>query len=281
MDAGLQIRRHPFATALGVVTLLAIVLAGIAPSLVLSSMSDDGAPAADPARPIARSSHTTVFLLGGSAARESIVGDGSWSRQLRAMSGHDVRAFDLGSSNETFRQDIGLVDAMPKEPTIVLIGVDLGRYTLGQNTEPAPLGLLVSGATVVHRYTTPDRTGRSESAWWAQDRYPMFERNYAYNQRQLTDLVSVCRRRGFHPVLLQLPLDLADGNATLDGVLARDDGACRRLAAADHVPFVDFLPRLRLPDADYHDLFHLIAPGRQVWQTRLSRVVSVLLRRDR
>jgi len=45
------------------------------------------------------------------------------------------------------------------------------------------------------------------------------------------------------------------------------------------VPWVSFVDRLPLGDRDFYDLWHLVEPGRSLWQEELARVAVRLLAR--
>ena len=75
-----------------------------------------------PVRPV-------VLLLGGSAARESITTERDWRRQIAALGGGRVSAYDLGASSQGYKDDLEIVRALPAVPTLLLIGINLGRYT--------------------------------------------------------------------------------------------------------------------------------------------------------
>ncbi len=72
-----------------------------------------------------------VVLLGGSSARECTVLDDNWERQIERRSGYVVDAYNLGSKHRTYAQDLAFVKLLPGNvPTIVYIGVNLGRFCL-------------------------------------------------------------------------------------------------------------------------------------------------------
>ena len=85
-----------------------------------------------------RSGASVVYLLGGSSARESITSEPSWRAQIAASGGGRVRAYNFGSSSETYAADISVVERAPDVPTLVLIGVNVGRYTSQYPTAAAP-----------------------------------------------------------------------------------------------------------------------------------------------
>jgi hypothetical protein len=232
---------------------------------------------------IASSGKATVFLLGGSSARESIVSNSAWSKQLSRVAHAKVRAYDLGARNETFAQDMGLVKKMPKGPNLVLIGLTVGRYTPLPSQSAPPLALLSAGAEVKHQYATPLSSSTKQRLVdrWVSDRYPVFQQNFAHNADRLDQLVKLVLQRKFHPVLLQLPLNLQAVGSAFDRPRAKYQSDARRLAAKYKIPYLDFLKEVKLPSSTFYDLFHLVPPGRQQWQTHLSEEVTSLLVADK
>jgi hypothetical protein len=229
---------------------------------------------------------TGVYLLGGSSARECIVGNADWTAQIEQLGGPPVHARDLGTSNQTFARDGGLVAAMPKGPTLVLIGITVGRFT----SEPATMlttapasdkAAVRSKAEVEHRYkvggvrSAADKRGLAEA--WAAERYPLFKKHLAANVDELRDLVAFSRERGFTPVLLELPLDLEAAGDALRPARAKYTAACHDLAESEGVPYVSFVDEVAIPSAHFYDLFHLVGPGRDVWQKRLSQEIVDIL----
>jgi len=226
-----------------------------------------------------------VYLLGGSSARECITGNASWAAQVKKLGGPQVRACDLGASNEGFDQDMVLVRAMPKGPTLVLIGVSVGRYTgePGEDVNPADPGLTVDSiAEVKHKYHVgkiiPEEGKQNLVDKWVTTRYPVFQANYEYNAGQLEQLVKLCRQRHFRPVLLELPLNFDIVGARFDAPRARYRKGVRALAKRYDIPYLDFGADLGLVNGDFYDLMHLVEPGRGKWQKRLSEEVVKLLK---
>ena len=70
-----------------------------------------------------------LYLVGGSSARESIIGGGSLAAEIRADGGPRVAAYDLGSINQNFGESLAVVDSVPDTPAWMLVGVNLGRFT--------------------------------------------------------------------------------------------------------------------------------------------------------
>ena len=231
------------------------------------------------------SAATTVYLLDGSGARESIISNRSWAAQIRRLGGPRVRARDLGGRNLTILQDEMLVDAMPKGKALVLIGVSLGRYA-GDPTIGAegydPGAVLASKAEVNHQYGVSDvlsdgRKRRLVSKWLAGG-LPVFRKTYAANAAELEKLVSLCQSRKLHPVLLELPLNREIAGKAFDEPQTTYQTSARKLAHRYDIPYIDFADDVGLVSDDFYDLMHLVEPGRVKWQKRLSVEVVALLK---
>ena len=78
-----------------------------------------------------------VLYFGDSTARESLVGDSAWARELRGL-GVRARAFTLASHDQTFRIDRRFVEEMPRLRGLALIGVGLSRFV--EEPVRGPLG---------------------------------------------------------------------------------------------------------------------------------------------
>jgi hypothetical protein len=102
-----------------------------------------------PARP-------TLYLLGGSSARESIVSGDSLAAEIRACGGPAVAAYDLGSINQNFAESLAVVDSAPDTPAWLLVGVNLGRFTATreENARQAEGRELLLDSTAVHRFVS-------------------------------------------------------------------------------------------------------------------------------
>jgi hypothetical protein len=70
-----------------------------------------------------------LYLLGGSSARESIVGGDALAAEIEDLGGPRVAAYDLGSINQNFAESLAVVDSVPDTPAWLLVGVNLGRFT--------------------------------------------------------------------------------------------------------------------------------------------------------
>ena len=258
---------------------------GLSPEPVPSE-STAGGPSGDPAE------EPIVYLLGGSSARECVVGNAAWSDEMRELGAGPIEAMDLGATNRSYSQDIRYVRHMDRSrPTVVLIGINLGRYTFApspnQKDKPVTADELAGLAGTIdlkHRYTVDmvlsDGEKRDMLDQWLAERYELFRRYYDGNQALLAELIDACRERGFHVALVDLPMNeeiVGDRLDTPRGTYLED---CRRLAARKQIAFFSFADDIGLVNRDFYDLVHLVGPGREKWQTRLSREVVKLMRAE-
>ena len=225
-----------------------------------------------------------VVLLGGSAARESTISDASWRSQIVAEGGPETLAWNMGSRNRTLAQNVAIVKDLPQgAQALVLIGVNLGAFTSAQKTatiklpSPAPASVSLQQP---HQYST--KTGILSTAkkktlvrQWLADRYPVYKRNFATSAGVLEALIKVCKNRGYKPVLLELPRNSAVIGSYLNAPTTKYRDKCRQLAAKHKIKWVPQLASL--PNFSYYDLWHLVEPGRKVWQGKLSARTATLL----
>lgn len=233
-----------------------------------------------------------VYLLGGSSARECVVGNAAWAEEMKVLGAGKVEAMDLGDTNRTFSQDLAYVRGMDESrPTVVLIGVNLGRFTFAPSPTLADKPLsrderagLAGTIDLKHRYSVgrilSDNEKRAMLDKWLTERYTLFRRNHDGNRAMLADLVEACKKRGFHPVILDLPLNLELAGDRLDEPRDTYREDCRRVAEKAGVPVLDFVDDVGLKNGDFYDIAHLVEPGRDKWQTRLSKEVVALLHDD-
>ena len=236
-----------------------------------------GLQATPPAEPV-------VVLLGGSAARESTIDDAAWRAQIEAKGGPATAAYNLGSRNRTLAQNVALVKALPDVPTIVYIGVNLGSFTSAQKTAaitlPEPVATLPPYRQHIysrsHILTTANKRMLVDA--WRFDRYPVFKRNFATSAAVLEKLIKVSKARGMKPVLFELPRNTAVIGSKLETPTARYRDTCKALGKKYDVPYVSFVNAAKLPNSSFYDLWHLVEPGREVWQNLLSAKTAALLK---
>jgi hypothetical protein len=228
-----------------------------------------------------------VVLLGGSAARESTISDSSWRKQIVSKGGPDTLAWNMGSRNRTMAQNLAIVRSLPKGiHAIVYIGINLGSFTSAQKTAtiklPSPAPSTVS-TTQPHQYTRKHILSTAKKRTlvkkWLSDRYPVFKRNFATSATVLARVISTCRSRGYKPVLFELPRNTAVIGSSLNAPTKKYRAKCKTLAAKYHVPWVSLVSSARLPNSSFYDLWHLVEPGRKVWQKLLSAKTAALLKK--
>jgi hypothetical protein len=225
-----------------------------------------------------------VVLLGGSAARESTTSDrgpGSWAADVAAAGGGHVRTYNLGTRMQSFERSLAIVKYLPRG-TLVLVGVNLGRFAQRADSPQVRLPrTLPGGSYAQHAYAgraihTDAGKAILVQRWLGQS-YTHFKERYAANAHVLTELVKECKRRGLRPVLLDLPRNLDVIGHVLDQPLARMTATCRRVATAQHIPWVSFVAKAHIPSSGFYDQWHLVRPGQIVWQKYLSAVTVQML----
>jgi hypothetical protein len=222
-----------------------------------------------------------VLLLGGSAGRECTVSDRNWQDQIVRRGGSPVVVRNLSSKNQTFTQDLALVTQLPRAPTVVFIGINVGRFnmppTITFPTRAGPYQWVGQHRYSEERVLSPERKERV-AAEWMDRRYPAFAQRFQYNLAVFEQVVLACLQRGLHPVLLDLPRNTAMIGDRLDVPVGIYSRACQGLAASYGIPFVSFVTRAGLESADFFDIAHLVEPGRAKWQLLLSDTSIDLLR---
>lgn len=226
-----------------------------------------------------------VVLLGGSAARECTVSDKSWRAQIVAKGGPETLAWNMGSHNRTMAQNLAIVKELPKDvPAIVYIGINLGSFTSPSKsaTIRLPSTSPADGEwdlTQPHQYSRSKilTTAQKKAALqvWLSKRYPVFKANFSNNAAILARIIKYCKDAGYTPVLLELPRNSAVIGKALNAPTTKYREKCRQLAADNHVKWVPQLATL--PNADFYDLWHLVEPGRTIWQAKLSVKTAGLL----
>lgn len=142
-------------------------------------------------------------------------------------------------------------------------------------------GHLPAGAYNQHQYTQSGNhtAGQKERmvGTWLATRYPIYERNLRYNLAMLEQILVRCRERGVHAVIVELPLNRQVVRNRFDAAIAEYRVPTRVLAARYGVPYLDFNAAAAIPSADFHDLSHLVEPGRVIWQRQLAKALVPLL----
>jgi hypothetical protein len=117
-------------------------------------------------------------------------------------------------------------------------------------------------------------------AAWNRLRRPVFQKNLDYNVAMLDELLRRAAQRGMGVVLLELPWDRAIIGHAFDDTRAAYQTRARALATKYNVPYLDFSEEVPLTNEDFHDLSHLVEPGRVIWERRLAKELVRLLGAD-
>ena len=132
-----------------------------------------------------------------------------------------------------------------------------------------------------HRYTKRRNHSVAEKEEmvreWLTGRASVYHRWLDYNTDMLEQLLRRARERGVDVVLMELPLNLEIVGDAWDEDLRAYRLRVRRLAREYGVPYVDFNEELRIPNEDFHDIDHLVEPGRVIWEDRLAEELARLL----
>src|SRR5665647_1110352 len=167
-------------------------------------------------------------------------------------------------------------------------GVPLGHHALllPRRVDAAQRVVVLEARPVAreylqHHYTlsgihTPEQKERMVTKWNAA-RYPVFRRNLAHNLAMLEQLVARCEQRGVRAVIVELPLNEDVVKGRFDEAIAQYREPVQALARERDVPYLDFNRELAIPSADFHDLSHLVEPGRVLWQRRLAQKLVSLM----
>ena len=276
----------------------------------------------------------TLYLLGGSGARESITSGDALEQAIVKAGGPDTEAYDLGSMNQNFAQSLAIVDNVPDTPAVVIVGINPGRFTSdrGWNQKQAEgrelllksdyLREYVTSQSDKYRYTytilpgilsyltsyvqehkeellsgeLPTRTYgqhrynvkhihtvKQKEAMveqWKRQRAPVFRKHLDYNLAMLEQLLVRARERGVDIVLLELPWNREIIGDELDFAYELYKPRVAALAEEFGVPYIDYSAEIPLENGDFHDLSHLVEPGRVLWERRLAKELVKLLGDD-
>jgi hypothetical protein len=112
---------------------------------------------------------------------------------------------------------------------------------------------------------------------WLDTRYPVFVRNLDYNLAMLEQILVRCEQRGVHAVLVELPLNRDIVGTRFQKAVVQYQVPVMAFADEYGVPYVDVNEAAAVPDRHFHDLSHLVEPGRVRWQRQLARALVPLL----
>jgi hypothetical protein len=105
----------------------------------------------------------------------------------------------------------------------------------------------------------------------------LYRKNADYNFGMLEEILKLARERGYDVVLYDQPLNASAAGPDWNGVVPAYRKRASALAARYDVPYVHIERRVALRDADFADLFHLLAPARLKWQPEMARELAATL----
>jgi hypothetical protein len=229
-----------------------------------------------------------VVLLGGSSTRESTISDKSWRDQIVATGGPSVLAWNMGSHNRSMAQNLAIAKALPQGArTIVLIGINLGSFTGTQKSAKIKLPSLTGGEISLqqpHQYGVA-KTGilspsekKAALQNWLSQRYPVYKANFSTNAAILEKIIKRCKARNYKPVLFELPRNTQIIGNALAAPTNKFRAKCVALHKKYDVPWISLVSTAKIPNTSFYDLWHLVEPGRKVWQKLLSAKTAALLK---
>ena len=115
---------------------------------------------------------------------------------------------------------------------------------------------------------------------WLAERYPVYKRNFATGAAVLETLIKTCQTRGYKPVLFELPREHRSHRQLAERAHHQVPRQVQALAAKYQIPWVSLVSAAKLPNTGFYDLWHLVEPGRTVWQNLLSAKTAALLNSD-
>jgi len=99
-----------------------------------------------------------------------------------------------------------------------------------------------------------------------------------YNFAMLQEVLQLARQRGYDVVLFDQPLNASAAGPDWAGVMPAIRRRATVLANKWDVPYLHIEQHVKLDDADFADLFHLLAPARLKWQSEMAREIAATLR---
>ena len=224
-----------------------------------------------------------VVLLGDSLARESTVDDSSWSDQTSRYGVGRVLTYNLGTRSQSFIQTLDLIRLLPASRVLVFIAVDPGRFMSGSASSVLRIDHASAALHLQHHYKA-DMTLSKERRLtmlreWQERAARLFPERYMGNLERLAAAIRLCRSRGFHVALIDMPMDFSVIGTAMDRVRATYRHGCMSLAALYGIPFIDQTRKAGLVSSDFYDLAHMVGTGWAKWQTVMARQAAELLRR--
>jgi len=102
----------------------------------------------------------------------------------------------------------------------------------------------------------------------------LYSENADYNFTVLREILRLARERGYAVVFWDQPLNASAAGADWGGIVPQYTRRAETLARGAGVPYIRLEPGLALRDADFADLYHLLARGRAKWQPAMARQLA-------
>jgi len=106
----------------------------------------------------------------------------------------------------------------------------------------------------------------------------LYAENADYNFTVLTEILRLADERGYAVIFWDQPLNASAAGADWGGIVPEYRRRAEALARSEGVPYIQLEPGLALRDADFADLYHLLARGRAKWQPAMARQLAAAVR---
>ena len=156
----------------------------------------------------------------------------------------------------------------------------LGSYLKERASIATPWGTSIEYETHYYPWGAKGHQplGKRRNVLYVLEKDVALYREFAdYNFAMLEEILKLADERGFDVVLYDQPLNASAAGPDWAGVVPAYRRRARRLAERYHVPYVHIERHVELRDADFADLFHLLAPGRLKWQPEMARQLALAL----
>lgn len=101
-----------------------------------------------------------------------------------------------------------------------------------------------------------------------------FDRYHGFNGKLLQAIATLAVSRGYSVVLMEASSDLPIIGTAFDRYKAVYVPVCQTIAAGVNGLYVDLNTSTGLVNSDFHDLTHLVEPGRVKWTTGLAKALA-------
>ena len=159
------------------------------------------------------------------------------------------------------------------QPRLVHLDAEVGhRLPAVSGRRPATRSPCSSRTSTASRRPGSSRPARSRrwSSSGSASGTRSTRRTSAATRRLLEDLIQLCQTRGLQAGAVRAAEEHAGHRQLPQRADDQVPRKCAALAAKYGVPWVSFVSAARLPNSDFYDIWHLVEPGRTIWQKLLS-----------